>query len=80
MSTDPGEDHLGPKDLGSRQQVEQDLVVLRQSCEDLGEVMPAARKLIGKSTAIQKRGYSVARLTLEAVLVREDGGDAGGHH
>lgn len=70
---EPGDDCCDPRGLGPQRDAEQPLVVLRKSCADLGEVMPAARKLIGRSTAIRARGYSVARITLEVVLVREDG-------
>jgi hypothetical protein len=51
---------------------EQPLIVLRENCRELGEVLPAARQLIGKSRSTQERGYSVAQITLEAVLIRED--------
>lgn len=68
MSTELADDQgSSPED-----NAEQDLFVLRQDCTELRQVVPAARILIGKSRAIGQRGYSLARVTLEAVLVRED--------
>ena len=54
----------GSSDL--EQDAEDALVVLRKNCADLGEVIPAARKLIGRSTGIRQRGYSVVEITPEA--------------
>jgi len=70
---EPGDYCREPRAVDSEQEAEQALVVMRKNCADLAEVIPAARKLIGRSRAIRARGYSVAQITLEVVLVREDG-------
>jgi hypothetical protein len=72
MRTEQGDEAGWLGSWRAEEEAEQRLVVLRKDCADLGEVIPAARKLIGRSRAIRARGYSVAQITLEAVLVRED--------